>query len=114
MSDPNLFEPAWEFERDEVVRGVRLGDAAGGQAAPYHAHQANEELLIALSDGLELRTPEGRRTLSSGAVVAFPTGPDGAHRVRNPGDEPGRYLVISTMRFPKIAERLDTGTVCWR
>jgi hypothetical protein len=26
-------------------------------------------------------------------------------------DAPARYLLISTMRFPEVAEQLDTGTV---
>jgi uncharacterized cupin superfamily protein len=44
-------------------------------------------------------------------VVAFPTGPDGAHRLRNASGQPARYLIVSTMRFPEIAEQLDTGTI---
>jgi uncharacterized cupin superfamily protein len=49
--------------------------------------------------------------VTKGAVVAFPTGPDGAHRLRNVGDAPARYLLISTMRFPEVAEQLDAGTI---
>ena len=44
-------------------------------------------------------------------MVAFPAGPGGAHRVRNASDTPARYLIVSTMRFPEVAEQLDTGTV---
>jgi len=107
------------------ARGTRAGAAAGakdigcalyeldpgGQAVPYHMHHANEELLIVLDGALELRTPEGTRVITKGAVVAFPAGAGGAHRVRNASDAPARYLVISTMRFPEVAEQLDTGTV---
>jgi uncharacterized cupin superfamily protein len=78
---------------------------------PYHAHYANEELLIVLDGVLELRTPEGEGVVSKGAVVAFPAGPAGAHRVRNVSDAPARYLLVSTMRFPEVAEQLDTGTI---
>ena len=61
---------------------------------------------------LELRTPEGHREVRPGAVVlSFPAGAGGAHRVRNSSDGPACYLVISTMRFPEVAEQLDTGTV---
>ncbi len=123
--DPNVFEVGqWEYEVGPA-RGTRVGAAAGsselgctlyeldpgGQAAPYHLHHANEELLIVLSGALELRTPSGTRELRSGAVVSFPAGVDGAHRVRNTSDQPARYLVVSTMRFPEIAEQLDTGTL---
>ena len=83
----------------------------GGQAAPYHMHHANEELLIVLEGDLELRTPEGTRQLGRGAVAAFPAGADGAHRLRNTSDTVARYLLVSTMRFPEVAEQLDTGTV---
>jgi len=124
-NDPNVFQ-ATDWERDiGAARGTRLGAAAGatqlgcslyeldpgGQAAPYHMHHANEELLIVLAGDLELRTPDGTRDISKGAVVAFPAGADGAHRLRNTSEEPARYLLVSTLRFPEIAEQLDTGTV---
>ena len=121
----NVFEST-EWERDlGSVRGSRLGAGIGardlgcslyeldpgGQAAPYHSHYANEELLIVLDGALELRTPAGTREVKRGAVVAFPAGPQGAHRLRNSTDALARYLLISTMRFPAVAEQLDTCTV---
>jgi len=126
MSDDlNVFTTrAWEREFGPA-RGTRLGPVVGarelgcslyeldpgGQAAPYHAHYGNEELLVVLDGTLELRTPEAVREVNRGAVVAFPTGPDGAHRLRNVSNAPARYLPISTMRFPEVAEQLDTGTI---
>jgi uncharacterized cupin superfamily protein len=125
MQDPNVFAPE-NWERDlGAARGTRVGAAAGstelgctlfeldpgGQAAPYHMHHGNEELLIVLDGKLELRTPGGRRELPRGAVVAFAAGPDGAHSLRNRTDERARYVIVSTMRFPEVAEQLDTGTV---
>jgi uncharacterized cupin superfamily protein len=124
-NDLNVFDTT-EWERDiGGARGTRVGAAAGarelgctlyeldpgGQAVPYHMHHGNEELLIVLDGALELRTPEGTREVSKGALVAFPAGAAGAHRVRNASDTPARYLVVSTMRFPEVAEQLDTGTV---
>jgi len=121
----NVFETHdWERELG-AARGARLGPAVGardlgcavyeldpgGQAVPYHAHHGNEELLIVLDGSLELRTPAGTREVSKGAVVAFPVGPIGAHRLRNVSEASARYLMISTMRFPEVAEQLDTGTV---
>ncbi len=121
----NIFETT-SWERDlGAARGTRLGPPAGAndlgcslyeldpgaQAVPYHAHHGNEELLIVLDGSLELRTPEGVREVSKGAVVGFPTGPAGAHRLRNVSEAPARYLLVSTMRFPEVAEQLDTGTV---
>src|SRR5437660_12222875 len=116
----NVFD-ASSWERDlGAARGTRLGPTAGarrlgcslyeldpgGQAAPYHTHYANEELLIVLDGVLELRTPQGTREVDRGAVVAFPAGPDGAHRLRNASDASARYLLGSTMRFPVVVEPL--------
>jgi uncharacterized cupin superfamily protein len=123
--DPNVFDVgSWDREIG-AVRGARLGPAAGstelgcslieldpgGQAAPYHVHHAQEELLIVLEGTLELRTPSGTRPLSRGAIVGFPAGPGGAHRVRNTSDAKARYLMVSTMRYPELAEHPDIGTV---
>lgn len=123
--DPNVFQ-LQEFEHDlGRARGSRLGPLAGSselgcalyevdpgaQATPYHSHHGNEELLIVLEGELELRTPDGTRPVSTGAVVGFPAGPAGAHRLRNISQDRARYLLISTMRFPDVAEQLDTGTV---
>jgi uncharacterized cupin superfamily protein len=123
--DPNIFDVAG-WDRDlGTVRGTRVAAAAGARdlgatlyeldpgalGSPYHVHHANEELLLVLDGRLELRTPGGWRELARGAVVSFAPGPEGAHRLRNTGGRPARYLVVSTMRFPEVAEQLDTGTV---
>ena len=123
--DHNVFEmTAWERDLGSA-RGTRLGPGAGshelgcslfeldpgGQATPYHLHHGNEELLIVLDGELELRTPDGTRTVSKGGVVGFPTGPAGAHRLRNTSDAPARYVLVSTMVFPEVAEQIDTGTI---
>jgi uncharacterized cupin superfamily protein len=125
VSDPSIHRPEWDFERAEFgVRAMRLGPRAGaeqlgatlyeidpgGAAAPYHLHHGNEELLIVVSGTPRLRTPDGIRELEPGAVVAFPRGAAGAHRVFNPGDEPARVVIVSTMNFPEVAEHVDTGT----
>jgi uncharacterized cupin superfamily protein len=128
MSDePNILNPEWDAEmadapfRAKAMRaGARAGShelgatlyeiEAGGAISPYHFHHANEELLIVISGRPLLRTPEGSRRLAPGEVVAFPPGADGAHRVANPeDDEPARVLLISTMRFPEVADYPDTG-----
>jgi uncharacterized cupin superfamily protein len=124
-ADPNIFEmDEWERELGNA-RGSRVGPGAGSkelgcavyelepgaQAVPYHVHHGNEELLIVLEGELELRTPEGTRTVARGTVVGFPPGPGGAHRLRNASDARARYLMVSTMRFPEVAEQLDTGTI---
>ena len=115
-----------EWERDlGADRGSRLGPALGlsklgctlyeldpgGQAVPYHLHHGNDEMLIVLTGELELRTPDGMRSVSAGELAGFPAGASGAHRLRNRASEKARYLILSTMRFPEVAEQLDTGTI---
>ena len=125
MSDPNVHRPEWDFERAEFgARAMRLGPRTsaqelgatlyeidpGGAIAPYHLHHGNEELLLVLSGTPRLRTPDGIRELEPGAVVAFPRGAAGAHRVFNRAGEPARVVIVSTMNFPELAEHVDTGT----
>jgi uncharacterized cupin superfamily protein len=127
VSDPNVHRPEWDLELDEPpvrARAMRLGPRAGAQqlgaalyeidpsgaVSPHHLHHGNEELLLVLSGTPRLRTPDGVRELEPGAVVGFPMGAAGAHRVFNAGDEPARVLIVSTMRFPDVVEHLDTGT----
>ena len=125
--DPNLNVPKWDAEMPDAPfssRAARVGEHAGGQElgatlyeilpggaiSPHHIHHGNEEILFVLSGLPELRTPNGVRMLETGAVVAFPRGPRGAHRVRNTSQTPARVLIVSTMNFPDVVEHPDTGT----
>jgi uncharacterized cupin superfamily protein len=122
MMDPNVITPDWEPGAPSGIKGARVAAAAGATelgatvyeldpgtaVSPYHVHHGNEELLVVLSGRPVVRTPDGARELEPGAVVAFPRGPDGAHNVAA-GAEPARVLLISTMRYPEIAEYPDTG-----
>ncbi len=85
--------------------------APGLQGCPYHAHSANEELLIVVSGHPTLRTPEGLRRLEPGDVILFPRGPEGAHALINETDDPCRYLMASTRFFPEVAEYPDSAKV---
>ena len=117
---PNLFDP--EFDAGEsdpgfTYRRARLGRQAGaerlgaslyevepGEATfPYHAHSANEEMLIVVTGRPSLRTPEGWRELDEGDVVAFPLGERGAHQVANRSDRIVRILVVSEMNSPEVS-----------
>lgn len=80
----------------------------GAVGSPFHAHHANEELLLVLAGTLSLRAPDGTQLLSAGAVVAFPRGRAGAHSLVNHSDAPVRYLVVSTTNRPDVVEYLDT------
>ncbi len=88
--------------------GYRLVELAPGKEAwPYHKHHANEELFIILTGQGELRFDEELHPLHPGDLVACPVGH--AHAMRNTGNEPMRYLAISTMRHPEVVEYPDSG-----
>ncbi len=85
---------------------------AGARAWPYHYHAGNEEALYVLDGTGLVRGPDDETTrLSPEEFVLFPTGPAGAHRVVNDGDEPLRYLVVSTMRDPDVTVYPDAAAV---
>ena len=122
----NAFEPEFDADQERpgfTYRRAKVGSQAGaerlgasvyeippGQATfPYHAHTANEELLVVLDGHPSLRTPEGWRKLGLGEVVAFPVGEAGAHQVANRSDAPARILIVSTMTAPEITLYPDSG-----
>ena len=78
---------------------------------PYHFHHVQEELVIVLRGRVTLRTPGGERELREGDVVHFPTGPAGAHSLRNDTDEPVRVLWVSELATAEVAEYPDSGKV---
>jgi len=83
----------------------------GKRSWPYHYHTGNAEALYVLAGSGLLRTEEDEHHLRAGDYVACPTGPEGAHRVVNDGDEPLRYLALSTMREPDVTVYPDSGKV---
>lgn len=107
-------------------RRKQLGAAAGGvdigaslYAVPSgertwlpHYHTGNEEAIYVLAgEGtVTLGAERSERPLSPGDYVALPTGEAGYHDVVA-GDEPFRYLVLSTMRDPDVTVYPDDGTV---
>ena len=123
--DNNVFEmTAWERNLGSA-RGTRLGPHAGshelgcslleldpgGQATPYHLHHGNEELLIVLAGELELPHPRGHRTVSRGRWSDSPAARPGPTGFATPPMPPPADVLVSTMRFPEVAEQLDTGTI---
>jgi uncharacterized cupin superfamily protein len=91
--------------------GCTLHEVVPGAAAyPFHSHRANEELLVVLSGQGELRYGSARHAVRGGDLVGFPTGgPETAHQLIAAGDQPLRYLAISTMIDPDICEYPDSG-----
>jgi uncharacterized cupin superfamily protein len=125
---PNIFDPDWDAERDEPPfrwRRAWIGRQAGardlgaslfevppgGATFPLHAHYSNEELIVVLAGRVRLTRADGElEELAPGDVVACPAGREGAHRLDNPGEEPARILIVSTMRSPEINAMLEDGT----
>jgi len=122
---PNVFGDEWD-ELDDwsgggakstrlVDGGPQLGasvyELGPGSSAVYHFHHGSEELLIVLRGRPTLRTPDGERQLTEGEVVHFPTGPDGAHGIRNDTDDAVRYIVAGIRVSPEVAEYPDTKQI---
>jgi uncharacterized cupin superfamily protein len=122
---PNVFGDEWDELGDWsgggaksthlVDRGPQLGasvyELGPGNSVAYHFHHGSEELLIVLRGRPTLRTPDGERQLAEGEVVHFPTGPDGAHGLRNDTDEAVRYVVAGIRTSPEVAEYPDTKQI---
>lgn len=99
----------------EAADGDELGCSlyelpAGARSWPYHYHTANEEAIYVLDGTATLRGEEGTARIEAGEYVAFPADESGAHRVVNEGEDPVRYLVVSTMTEPDVTVYPDSGT----
>ena len=111
----NLFSTATEPDAAEDPEGFRaamnrFGPAIGasrlggsvydlppGQSiCPYHYEYPEEEWLLVLEGTATVRHPGGEDDFEPGDVVCFPSGPEGAHRISNGGDERVRVLMLST------------------
>jgi uncharacterized cupin superfamily protein len=92
--------------------GTTVYELPPGQTiCPYHYEYAEEEWLLVLEGRPTLRHPEGTDTLEPWDVVLFPTGPEGAHSVRNETGEPVRVLMYSTVRHPAATVYPDSDKI---
>ena len=90
--------------------GASVWEVEPGQAAyPYHAHLAEEELVLVLSGRPSVRTPDGWRELGEGDLLSFPRGEAGAHQIVNRTAEPVRFLAVSTNGEPDLVLYPDSG-----
>lgn len=123
---PNIEEPEFDEPREHPgfrCSRARIGCQAGserlgasvwdlppGEAAyPFHYHLTEEELVVVLRGQVSLRTPEGWSELQEGEVVAFPRGEHGAHQLVNRGEQPVRFLSLSTSGDPDLVIYPDSG-----
>ena len=126
---PNIFDPEFDQQRDGGEGFARerafVGRQAGadklgasiwvlepGDAAyPYHFHYAEEEMIVVLEGTPSLRGPDGWRELAVGEIVSFRVGPEGAHQIVNRGEEPVRFLSISTVGEMDIVVYPDSDKI---
>ena len=79
------------------------------KAWPYHFHHVNEEMFFILEGHGLLRHAEREYPIEAGDVIAAPPGAAQAHQIVNTSDADLRYLAVSTMEQPEVAEYPDSG-----
>ena len=92
--------------------GVSLYELPPGEAVcPYHYEYGEEEWLLVLDGVATVRTPEGDVQAGPQELFFFPTGPEGAHQVRNDGDALARVLMFSNVVSPTATCYPDSDKV---
>jgi uncharacterized cupin superfamily protein len=92
--------------------GSTVYELPPGQAiCPYHYEYGEEEWLLVLEGTPTLRTPAGEERIGPWEVAFFPSGPDGAHSVRNETDATVRVLMFSTRNEVAAAVYPDSGKI---
>jgi len=77
--------------------GLSVYELPPGQAiGPYHYEEPDEEWLLVVSGTPTLRHPDGEEQLEPWDVVFFPSGPAGAHLVRNNSESTARVAMFSS------------------
>jgi uncharacterized cupin superfamily protein len=114
-----------ETDHDEHgFRRKKLAAAAGGdelgcslyelppgkRSWPLHFHTGNEEAVYVLAGSGTARLADGEHDVAAGDYLALPAGEAGLHQVVNDGDEPLRYLAMSTMADPDVTVYPEQGT----
>jgi uncharacterized cupin superfamily protein len=105
-----LFRPGKDL--GAKVTGASVYDIPPGQAlCPYHYEYAEEEWALVLEGTATLRTPDGSEEFGPMELAFFPMGPDGAHLIRNDGDQPLRVLMFSNVVHPAATAYPDSDKV---
>jgi uncharacterized cupin superfamily protein len=95
-----------------VATGTSLYELPSGQAVcPYHYEYGEEEWAMAIAGRPSVRTPEGTVEMRPFDIVFFPTGPEGAHQIRNDSDEVARVLMWSQIVTPSATAYPDSDKV---
>jgi uncharacterized cupin superfamily protein len=125
----NISDPPFTYDADdpEGFRSgyAKLGPDLGAQRTgatvydlpprqalcPYHYEYGEEEWVLVLQGRPTVRTPEGAEQLGPFDVAFFPTGPDGAHQLRNDTDTAVRVLMWSNVVYPTATAYPDSDKV---
>ena len=92
--------------------GASLYELPPGQSiCPYHYEYGEEEWLIVLEGEATVRTPDETTAIGPMEIVFFPTGPSGAHEVRNTTDSTVRVLMFSNVVYPTATAYPDSDKV---
>jgi uncharacterized cupin superfamily protein len=93
--------------------GATVYELPPGQAlCPYHYEYPEEEWVIVLEGAATLRHPDGEDQLEQGDVVCFPSGPEGAHQLKNTGSEGNvRVMMLSTIASLSVAVYPDSDKI---
>ena len=82
----------------------------GKKAFPHHVHHVNDELFVILSGEGTLRFGAERYSVRSGDVIVCPAGGvERAHQLINTSSDELRYLSISSVELPEVAEYPDSN-----
>jgi uncharacterized cupin superfamily protein len=114
--DPDGFRTAYQ-KIGPLIGATQLGasiyEMPPGQAlCPYHYEYPEEEWVIVLDGTATLRHPGGEDQLEPGDIVCFPTGPEGAHQLKNTGSEGNvRVMMLSTQAQVGIAVYPDSDKI---
>jgi uncharacterized cupin superfamily protein len=92
--------------------GYRLEWLPPGKATcPLHWHTAEEELFVIMRGNPILLGPRGRVQLREGDYVAFPTSPEGAHKLVNESSEHCEILMIANTDARDVCSYPDSRKV---
>ena len=83
----------------------------GEALCPYHYECGEEEWLLVLEGTATVRHPEGTDEAGPLDLVFFPTGPEGAHQIRNDSDAEVRLLMWSEIVVPTATVYPDSEKV---
>ena len=92
--------------------GATLYELPPGQSVcPYHYEYGEEEWVLVMEGRPTIRTPEGNEGAEPLDMYFFPTGPSGAHQIRNDTEDRVRILMWSNVVYPTATAYPDSDKV---